>query len=523
LGPAWYQVQFDLPWGWREHQVFVRFGSVNYRAQVWLNGEPLGSHEGGHLPFAFEVTSQLREEDNLLVARVDGRLGRDTVPPGNLALEDTVSANTPYPATSFDFFPYCGIHRLVSLYAVPHGALTDVTVTTDILGGDTGHLAVRLDYAAQEDVTARLTLSGQKTDVTHQVSGSDGVAQTSLIIPQAALWSPDAPNLYTLRVELLRRGEVFDRYSLPVGMRTVAVEGDALLLNGQPLRLKGFGRHEDFPVVGRGLVPGVIVKDYALMRWMGANSFRTSHYPYSEQMLDLADRLGFLVIDETPAVGLFFKNAQGLERRLELCRQQVGEMIARDKNHPSVIIWSIANEPKTDHPSAYDFFRELYDLAKSLDSTRPVTLARHARIEEQSFEFLDLVCLNLYYGWYSEYGQLEAGCQRLEAELDAVYHKFKKPILLTEFGADAIPGHHAQPPEMFSEEYQAEMLTRYIEVLDRKPYVVGHHVWNMCDFKTGQAIHRMGGMNYKGVFTRDRRPKLATHRLRELWQGGSGE
>ncbi len=132
------------------------------------------------------------------------------------------------------------------------------------------------------------------------------------------------------------------------------------------------------------------------------------------------------------------------------------------------------------------------------------------------------VCLNLYYGWYSQCGQLRAGCRRLEAELGAVYQRFRRPILLTEFGADTIPRHHTHPPEMFSEEYQAEMLTRYIEVLDRKPYVVGHHVWNMCDFKTSQAIHRMGGMNYKGVFTRDRRPKLAAHRWRELWHGDSG-
>ena len=121
------------------------------------------------------------------------------------------------------------------------------------------------------------------------------------------------------------------------------------------------------------------------------------------------------------------------------------------------------------------------------------------------------------FGWYSQPGQLEEACRLLSAELDALHARYPKPLLLTEFGADTIAGWHAQPPEMFSEEYQAELLARYIEVLNSKPFVVGQHVWNLCDFKTGQAAHRMGGMNFKGVFTRDRRPKLAAHRLRELW------
>ncbi len=233
--------------------------------------------------------------------------------------------------------------------------------------------------------------------------------------------------------------------------------------------------------------------------------------------MDLADRLGFLVIDETPAVGLYFRE-DGLERRLQLCQQYTRDLVARDKNHPSVIMWSLANEPQSDHPAAKPFFRVLYELAKSLDPTRPTTLVSHKGILEESFEFCDLLCLNRYYGWYTEPGQLQVGCSRLSEELDALYEKFHKPLIMTEFGADALAGWHAQPPEMFSEEFQAEMITDYLEVLRRKPFVVGEHIWNLCDFKTGQAVRRVGGMNLKGVFTRDRRPKLAAHRLRELWK-----
>jgi beta-glucuronidase len=527
LGPAWYQTCFDLPWGWEQKRVHLRFGSVNYLAQVWLNDVRLGQHEGGHLPFEFDITRQVRREGNVLVVCVEGELAPDRVPPGDVQADPLDAfAGTNHPPASFDFFPFCGIHRPVLLYATPQGGIADLTVVTEIDGGD-GLVRVRLDCAGEDASIAHFALGGHGADVIQDRPMSGSTAEVELTVPDAALWAPHSPHLYSLTVELARGGASssregkhtrgsFDRYVLPVGVRTISVEGDALLLNGQPVVLKGFGRHEDFPVTGRGLVPAVVVKDYALMRWVGANSFRTTHYPYSDPMMELADRLGFLVIDETPAVGLFFQE-EGLERRLALCRQYTREMIDRDKNHPSVIMWSLANEPHSARPAAKPFFRELYDLAKSLDPTRPVTVVSCIGAEEEAFEFCDVVCLNRYFGWYTQVGQLEEACALLSAELDALHARFSKPLLLTEFDAVTIAGWHAQPPEMFSEEYQVEMLTRYIEVLNSKSYVVGQHVWNMCDFKTAQAVRRVGGMNLKGVFTRDRRPKLAAHRLRELW------
>jgi beta-glucuronidase len=518
LGTAWYQTRFELPGRITSHKSFLRFGSVNYLADVWLNGVWLGRHEGGHLPFEFEVTSLLREDGNLLVVCVDGSLAPDRVPPGNVPRNPIDRfAELNYPDGSFDFFPYCGIHRPVLLYSTHHAGLSDLTVKTD-LEGDTGLVHIQLQRGEDDPVRAYLTLQGGEKSVQAEIAMA-AEAAVVLRVPQADLWAPDSPHLYQLTIELGSEGQRFDRYTLPVGIRTVRIDGDRLLLNGGPVYLKGFGRHEDFPVVGRGFLPALIVKDYALMQWMGANSFRTTHYPYSEQMMDLADRLGFLVIDETPAVGLFF-DEPGLEQRLELCRQYTTELIQRDKNHPSVIAWSLANEPHSWRPAAKPFFRDLYDLAKSLDSTRPVTVVTHVGVDEEAFEFLDFMCLNRYYGWYSEPGELDLGCQKLSAELDSLYAKYHKPLILTEFGADTIAGCHAEQPEMFSEEYQAEMLTRYIEVLRTKPFVVGEHVWNLCDFKTGQMVRRVGGLNLKGIFTRDRRPKLAAHRLRELWQSG---
>jgi beta-glucuronidase len=517
LGPAWYQTRFDRPWGWEERRVYLRFSSVNYLADVWLNGARLGRHEGGHLPFEFDVTTHLRPEGNQLVVRVEGELAPDRVPPGNIPsnpLDTFVTSN--YPDTSFDFFPFCGIQRPVLLYATPHEAITDVTVVTTI-GGSSGHVAVRVHRSGKEAATARLHLRGHGADIAGEAAFTGDTAEMTLTVPDAALWAPGAPNLYALTVDLHSGDATVDRYALAIGIRTIAVGGNQLLLNGRPIKLTGFGRHEDFPIAGRGLVPAVIVKDYALLDWIGANSFRTSHYPYSEQMMDLADRLGFLVIDETPAVGLFF-GQEGLERRRTLCVQYTEDLIARDKNHPCVIMWSLANEPHSTRPPAVPFFRELYDRAKSLDSTRPITLVNLQGVHDESFAFYDVVCLNRYNGWYVNAGQLEAGFAALSAELDELYARYPKPFILAEFGADTLPGWHAQPAEMFSEEYQAEMLVGYIKLLNSKPFVAGQHVWNMCDFKTGQGVHRTGSMNFKGVFTRDRRPKLAAHRLRALWR-----
>jgi beta-glucuronidase len=519
LGLAWYQTRFDLAWGWQDKRTLLRFGSVNYLAKVWLNGEPLGSHEGGHLPFEFDIKALVKPEGNLLVVRVEGKLAYDRVPPGNITGDTAnffASHSGNFPQAQFDFFPFCGIHRPVLLYATPRESILDITINTDI-SGTTGIVNINGQRIGDGNASARVHLEGHDGKFTVEAPFINNNFETQCEVPHAALWSPASPNLYSLRVELIKSGVVTDAYTLQIGIRTIKVEGDRCLLNGQPVYLTGFGRHEDFPVVGRGYLPALIIKDYALMQWIGANSFRTSHYPYSEQMLDLADRLGFLVIDETPAVGLYFRE-DGLEKRAKLCGQFVREMIARDKNHPSVIMWSLANEPHSTAPYAKPFFRQLYDEAKALDASRPVTLVSFLGETEEAFEFCDVLCLNRYLGWYSQSGNIDEAIRLLSLELDSLHQKFGKPLLMAEFGADAIPGHHAQPPEMFSEEYQAAMLARYIELLRQKPYVIGEHVWNMCDFKTSQGITRAGALNYKGVFTRDRRPKLAALRLQEIWQ-----
>jgi beta-glucuronidase len=520
LGDAWYQIRFTLPKGFKNQKQWIRFESVNYLAEVWLNGKKLGSHEGGHLPFIFEITDSLRGSNNLLSVRVNGSLAPDRVPPGNVPFDPRDAfANSFNPPASFDFFPFCGIQRPVQLLSLPNPSLQDITVTMDIVG-KTGKVRVAVDVPSPPGATCRISLSGFGWNFRAGGPIQSNRYETNLSIPNAKLWTPGSPNLYRLQVELIKEHQILDQAQLQVGIRTIKVQGGKLLLNGKPVFLKGFGRHEDDPKTGRYLRPQTLKKDYKNMKWIGANSFRTSHYPYSDADMVMADKLGFLVIDETPAVGLFF-HPKGLKKRLALCRQFTRELIERDKNHPSVILWSIANEPHSKRPTALPFFKELTRLARQLDSTRPVTLASYLGVQEDSFKFMDVVCVNRYMGWYSEPGDLGLAIPRLSKDLDSIYQKFRKPVLMTEFGADAMPGSHSDPPIMFSEEYQKELITRYWEVIRKKPYMQGAHIWNLNDFRTAQATHRPNAMNHKGVFTRERKPKLAAFALRKAWTKGS--
>jgi len=532
LDQAWYQRTVYVPIGWRGQRVFLRVGSANYGARVFWNGKLVGTHEGGHLPFSLELTERIRwGAPNVLSIAVENQLRPDRVPPGNISQGGLGALMGSYPDAAYDFFPYAGLHRPVQLVALPPTHIADITAVPD-REGDSGLLTVRVDAPGAQ--AGQAILRGQGGPIRAPLAFRGGEATATLRIPQARLWCPDDPYLYTLEVTLAEGAKVVDRYTLDVGIRTIAVDGDRLLLNGEPVFLKGFGRHEDFPVNGRGLNRPVAVLDAQLLKWVGANSFRTTHYPYAEEAMQLADRLGLLVIDEIPAVGLFFEGPQeGLEARLAQCRQQIRELIDRDKNHPSVIMWSIANEPmpaqflrrflgdqaQGDDTRGTAFFRELFNLTRALDPTRPATLVGVHGSPLEWLALADVVCINRYYGWYTHSGRLEEGAEILARELDQLHARLGKPIIVTEFGADTLAGMHSEPPEMFSEEYQVEMLRRYLDVAAQRPFVVGMHVWNLCDFKTGQSVRRVGGLNLKGVFTRDRRPKAAAHFLRQRWLG----
>jgi beta-glucuronidase len=277
-----------------------------------------------------------------------------------------------------------------------------------------------------------------------------------------------------------------------------------------------------------------MVHDFALMRWLGANSFRTSHYPYADEMLEYADRHGIVVTSETAAVGLnaqlggvlggvsfaTFSDETINAATQDVHRQAIRELIARDKNHPSVVIWSIANEPESWTPESRAYFEPLVAEARGLDPTRPVAFANFMAAtpdRDVISDLFDVLMLNRYQGWYAQTGDLAAAERDLEEELRAWVEKYDKPIIFTEYGADAVAGLHDTTPGPWTEEYQAEVLAMFHRVFDRFDAVVGEQVWHFAEFATAPGIMRVDG-NKKGVFTRERRPKSAAHLLRSRWQ-----
>jgi beta-glucuronidase len=526
-GIAWYQTQTTLPHAWRGQRIVLRVGSAVYHATVWIDAKPVGEHLGGHLPFAFEITSLAQWDRPVTITiRVENIAAPTRVPPaGNSVPGKAVN----FPDVNYDYFPYSGLHRTVALYTAPATHITDITATPAFEGAD-GLLHLHVTAADGFHGAGWAQAGGAKV----ALSFRGGEATATLRIPAVKAWSPASPHLYALTVNLGDPAAPMDVYSLDVGVRTIEARGDRLLLNGQPILLRGAARHEDFPINGRGLNLPVAVRDIQLLKWIGGNSFRTSHYPYSEETMRLADREGMLVIDEIPACKLYFGDSdENVRARLDQCRQDITELVARDKNHPSVIMWCLANEPTNnlfvnrggaDLPLNDDykakgqaFFEALFSYARTLDKTRPFTLTAMSQTEMSWAALSDVMCINRYNGWYSDPGHPDAGGALLAPELDSLHARFGKPIMITEFGADAIAGAHADPAAMWSEEYEAQLIDGVLDACDSRPFVVGTQVWVLCDFKTAQASTRAESMNLKGVFTREREPKMAAYALRKRW------
>lgn len=522
-GWVWYETPLRIPATWGGRRLFLRFGAVAQRADVYVDGRLLGSHEGGYTPFEVELSALARAgATHQLVVRVDHLLSATSIPQGRL--DPKVGGVAAWrvgnnPDVHWDAFPFMGIQRPVVLCATGATRFRSLKVETLQLRGQRATLRVRclLDGPAER---VRLCIPELGVEAVTEVT-ADGCAELDLTLESITPWSPASPRLYRLEFQAeAKAGEqVLDRYPLDFGMRTISTDAGRLLLNGQPIQLRGFGKHEDTPVLGRGLSLAHLVKDLGLLRWVGANSFRTSHYPYSEEAMQQADRQGLLVIDEVAANTVSLHAAAGPEARERLAgahRAQIEELIERDFNHACVIAWSLGNECET-YVESDDYFGKLVRHAKHLDVTRPVLFVVNSEpTSELAAGDFDLICVNLYPAWYSDCGKLDAIAPALERIVMGFWQRYGKPIILSEFGADAIAGMHSEYPSMWSEEYQAELLERVIVLARQYPFVVGTHVWNFSDFKVGQHPAR-ALLNHKGVFTRDRAPKLAAHTLRRLW------
>ncbi|KAJ4432181.1 hypothetical protein ANN_20797 [Periplaneta americana] len=315
-----------------------------------------------------------------------------------------------------------------------------------------------------------------------------------------------------------------DLYRLPVGIRKIAWNSTSVTINGRPIYMRGFGRHEDSNIRGKGLDFPLIARDYNLIKWLGANAYRTSHYPYAEEIMDFADREGIMIIDECPGIDIGRSPSNFNEDVLEAHKTALTRLYNRDKNRPSVIMWSVANEAVTEGSEAESYFGSVTSHIKSLDSSRPITMAMRDTYDiDSTGQFLDVIAFNRYNAWYINPGRTDTIITNVMSEARNWFNKYKKPIIITEYGADTMSGLHATPEYIWSEEYQVLLLSKHFEAFDRlreEGYFIGEMIWNYADFNTDQynyySFMRVGG-NKKGIFTRERQPKASAHLLRKRY------
>jgi beta-glucuronidase len=454
-GTIWYKKSFDYQ-KTPDTRLFVYFGAANYLADVYLNGQKLGRHEGGFTPFNFEITNLVRDRANSLIVKVDNQRHRDGVP----------TLNT-------DWWNYGGLTREVKLIETPATFVQDYFI--------------QLQQGSHEQISGWVKLTGDKLKqkVTVQIpevrvsrsfeTDVNGIAQISFTA-DLTLWSPDKPKLYDVVVETET-----DRVPDLIGFRSIETKGSEILLNGRPLFLRGVSIHEEAPFRGGRAYS----KEDALtlLGWakeLGCNFVRLAHYPHNESMVRLADKLGLMVWSEIPVYWtILWENPATFEN----AQTQLDEMIARDKNRAAVIIWSMANETPIGE-ARLSFLKKLVNRARALDSTRLISAAlerhyldeRTEMIDDPLGEYLDVLGCNEYVGWYDG---LPEKTDRLEWKT-----KYQKPLIMSEFGGDALYGKHGDPLTRWTEEYQEDLYQRTVKMLKRISFLRGTSPWILMDFRS---------------------------------------
>ncbi len=495
-GTVWFKRSFNYqPKAGR--RTLLYFGAVNYEAIVFVNGHEVGRHVGGFTPFNFDVTDLLREGENFVIVKVDNKRSRENVP-----------------TLIFDWWNYGGITRDVLLVSVPDTYIENYSLQLD--RQNPKQLNFSLQLSAKE-AGRQVTLSIPELKLKHAViTDAEGRATATLKAKKLQLWSPESPKRY--RVELSLSGNVVgDNVADSIGFRTITTQGKQLLLNGQPIFLRGISIHEEKPNGGgRANGPDDARRLLSWAKELGCNFVRLAHYPHNEYMVREAERMGLMVWSEIPVYWTIdWTNTDTYAN----ASQQLRDMISRDQNRCNVIIWSIANE--TPHSAERDrFLSGLSKQAHDTDPTRLVSMAMevlsaanyHNRLQDNMNEYVDVISFNQYIGWYRDVN--DAAKMTWEIPYD-------KPVIISEFGGGAKAGFHGQKNLRFTEEFQENLYRENTAMLDKIDGLAGTTPWILKDFRSPRRL--LPGIqdyyNRKGLFSDDGRKKKAFYVLKQWYEG----
>ena len=458
-GLLWYQRDFQYT-PQPNTRAYLHFGAVNYQSYVWVNGTRICQHEGGFTPFDCDATAALKPGSNFVIVAADNSRKADNVP-----------------TLQTDWWNYGGITRDVSLVQVPYTFIDDY----DLHLSRTDHELIE-GYVHVQGAAPGTTVTVAIPELrafTRATLDDHARAPIALIVKNLILWSPENPHLYTVT---LTAGN--DKLDDVMGFRTIEVHGTQILLNGEPIFLRGVSIHAEAPYrTGRAVSQQDVD---TLLDWakdLGCNFVRLAHYPHDQRMTRTTDRLGLLVWSEIPDYwALQFDNPAVLEKS----KQQLHEMIRRDRDKASIILWSVANEtPNT--PARTTYLTTMADLTRQLDSTRLVTAALLVRtettptgsnkiVDDPLGAALDVIGTNEYIGWYE---QKPNGADTTNWDI-----RYQKPVIMSEFGADAKAGLHGTPDQRWTEEYQAEVYKHQLPMLNRIPQLRGMSPWVLMDFRS---------------------------------------
>lgn len=495
-GTIWYKKSFDYKKSAAGKRLFVHFGAVNYRADVYLNGKKLGFHKGGFTPFNFEITDIVKEKDNFVILKVTNTRKADEVP----------TLNT-------DWWNYGGITRDVVIAETPSTFISDYFLqlkkgTTDIL---TGYISLNGGEVSGQAI--EVAIPGAKFTKTFTTNNS-GRAAIEVSLSGLHLWSPDDPFLYDVTI-----AGAGDKISDRIGFRMIETRGTDILLNGKEVFLRGISIHEENAFRGGRAYSREDAQ--MLLTWareLGCNFVRLAHYPHNENMARVADEMGMLVWEENP---VYWTIQWSNPETFKTAADQLKEAISRDKNRASVIVWSMANETPVS-PERLAFLKNLADTTRSIDNVRLVTAALeqhavkgsdHIRTVEDPFaQYVDLVSFNQYIGWYDG---LPKKCDGIEWRID-----YDKPVFISEFGADALGGFHGDSLTRWSEEYQQSLYEHTLKMISKIPQLRGCSPWILVDFRSPRRVLPgiQDGWNRKGLISETGNKKLAFFTLRKFYQ-----
>lgn len=495
-GTVWYKKSFNVENYDANKRYYIHFGAVNYRADVYLNGKKLGVHVGGFTSFNFEMTHLLKEKDNFLIVKVDNKRAADEVP-----------------TLSTDWWNYGGITRDVTVYELDQTFIEDykIQLTKNNNKEISGYIQLNGENKGAQEVN--LTIPELKINKTF-TTDANGFVDVKFSVKKVEYWSDTNPKLYEVNIAIAK-----DKVTDKIGFRTIETKGKAILLNGEKIFLKGISIHEEN--VMRGGRAWSIEDAKVLLGWakeLGCNYVRLAHYPHNENMIRVAEQMGILVWEEIPVYWTIQWTNPETYKKAET---QLTELISRDKNRACSIIWSMANETPTSK-ERLTFLTNLATTARKLDDTRLISAALedHGKsddknimiVEDEFAKVVDVLSFNQYYGWYG--GNID-NIKNIRWDID-----IDKPVIISEFGAGALQGYHADKMTRWSEEFQELLYEETLPTLAKIPGISGITPWTLVDFRSPRRtlIPYQEGWNRKGLISETGNKKKAFYILQTFYK-----